>query len=321
MIPVHEAAKEFRALRRKCGSRFAADSVFCASVVKDCLSPMFPIEAPLLAEAATRGVVDEIGKVKKGRRVQIDLARIASEFARDTGHDTTMSSWAVSSWAVALGVVKSSLSGRSPYFPESTQPIPAVAPPHPSRQAPPTSACPAKCMGRGLARLFFVGIVAWVIVLGAREGWWRELLNLIDVQKNKFSHPVGQSQTQQAPMSNERQVQRDLSHPKTQVVPSPKDSSAALVPASRQGSASTTPWSDLSSLSITVVGNAISLNGQHIGRSQLQGLLERAAQEDNNRSIEIMYDESQETGQLKELKEMCRQAGLRRLWVKAVDVR
>jgi biopolymer transport protein ExbD len=67
------------------------------------------------------------------------------------------------------------------------------------------------------------------------------------------------------------------------------------------------------------VGNDISLNGQKIGRTQLQNLLERAAQEDKNRSIEILYDESRETGQLNVVKEICRKAGLRRLWVKTVD--
>lgn len=69
------------------------------------------------------------------------------------------------------------------------------------------------------------------------------------------------------------------------------------------------------------MGNEISLNGHRIGRAQLQSLLERAAQEDKNRSIEILYDESRETGQLNEVKEMCRKAGLRRLWVKTVDAR
>lgn len=82
-----------------------------------------------------------------------------------------------------------------------------------------------------------------------------------------------------------------------------------------------TPKVDLSVMSITIVGNDISLNGQRLGRAQLQSLLEQAAKEDKNRSIEILYDEGRETGQLNEVKEMCRKAGLRRLWVKTVDVR
>lgn len=327
MITAQEAAKELRDLHGRHGSRFVTDANFCASVVKDCLTPRIPIEAPLLAEAATRGVVDAIGKARKGRKAQGDLARIAADFARDTGHDAATASWVVSSWAMTMGVVNSPLAGQPSQFPTPPPPspyppppIPAVAPPHPGRPVPPPPASPARRVGRGLKRLFFMGVLACVLIVGAREGWWRNLKQWIDTQTNK-SRPPAERMQPQAPRTSEPQQPLRHAQPETPRSPATDVPAESWTPPSRPSSASMTPKVDLSVMSITIVGNDISLNGQRLGRAQLQSLLEQAAKEDKNRSIEILYDEGRETGQLNEVKEMCRKAGLRRLWVKTVDVR
>lgn len=311
MITAQEAAKELQNLHGRFGSRFLTDGKFCASVVMDCLMPKFPIEAPLLAEAATRGVVDVIGKVGRGWKAQGNLSRIAADFARDTGHDVSTASWVVSGWAIAMGVTNSPLVSQPPQFPVPPPPspyplppMPPVAPPHPGQApVPPPPPNPPSRASHGWL-LFVIGmVVAGVVIAGAREDWWRGLSRWIDIRVNREQTPIARPHS-------------DAPRTTTPTVPDEPWSppSRPVVPSSR-------PKLDFSSMSITILGNDISFNGQRIGRAQLQSLLEQAAEEDKNRSIEILYDESHETGQLSAVKEMCRKAGLRRLWVKPVDVR
>ncbi|MGB3975577.1 MAG: hypothetical protein WBM02_10655 [bacterium] len=174
MIKIQETSKDLNDLHCHYGERFIKDTAFCSSIIKDCLTPKYPIEAQLLSDSARLGVAERISKIKKGRKATELVLEVASDLAEKTGHNSEMTIWIVNSWALAFKTISTPIS--VPDSPCQTNPVSLfnqslmtpVIPSPVQNILPPISAPvlsskkPLKCLIRLFLVLVFGGLLIFV---------------------------------------------------------------------------------------------------------------------------------------------------------------
>ena len=77
---------------------------------------------------------------------------------------------------------------------------------------------------------------------------------------------------------------------------------------------------DLSSVRITLSRGTLTLNGKTVSRNQLASALQQVAADDDKRPIEILCDQDVDSRVLESLKVLCKDSGLRKLYVTRCDI-
>ena len=316
MVAPDVAAQELRVLLKQHGVTLVTEERRCASMVKDYLTPTCPLEAPLLAEAARDGTAGEIARLHRGRKARRVLPGIQAKFQSASGVDQPTAAWVVSVWAMALDLIKAPLASPPPAAPPPAAPPVAAPSPPPAPVATPAPPQPVKAPSsrrrfRKLRALCRLSLLLGLVWAGVEYGWWPR--GAAWVRESTQALGRFSARLEQALRANPEPVPEPAREPVPEPVPQPNPQPPP--PSSPPPRPKPPTDLGLSSIEIRISRREVSINGKRVSQRDLQRLLQRVADEDTDRAINILCEEGVPERRIGEIKQACRSAGLRRLYV------